>query len=229
MAFVKGWPMGAMTTFASNGGSAPGYLSTATGSSTRGVLVIQEWWGLDDHIKDVAERLAARGFHALAPDLYHGAVTRSPDEASKLLMALDVARAEKDLRGAASHLRGITGKPVGTVGFCMGGALSLFAACTNPETVAACVVFYGGHPSVSYDFDRLRAPVLGHWAENDTFANQSRDRVAVALQERRKRFEFHTYVGTRHAFFNDTRREVHAKDAAELAFARTIDFLEREL
>ncbi|HEY6555047.1 MAG TPA: dienelactone hydrolase family protein [Vicinamibacteria bacterium] len=221
--------MGVMTTFASNGGSALGYLAAPLGSSARGVLVIQEWWGLDDHIKDVADRLAARGYHALAPDLYHGAVTRSPDEARKLLMALDVARAEKDLRGAASHLRGITGKPVGTVGFCMGGALSLFAACTNPETVAACVVFYGGHPSVTYDFDRLRAPVLGPWAENDAFANQSRDRVAAELEARGKRYLFHTYAGTRHAFFNDTRPEVHAREAAELAFARTIDFLEREL
>jgi carboxymethylenebutenolidase len=229
MAFVKGRLMGVMTTFASNGDSALGYLAAPTGSSARGVLVIQEWWGLDDHIKAVTDRFASRGYHALAPDLYHGAVTRSPDEASKLLMALDVGRAERDLRGAASHLRGITGKPVGPVGFCMGGALSLFAACTNPETVAACVVFYGGHPSVSYDFDRLRAPVLGHWAENDGFANQSRDRVAAELQERGKRFEFHTYGGTRHAFFNDTRPEVHAKEAAELAFARTIDFLEREL
>jgi dienelactone hydrolase len=102
MAFVKGWPMGAMTTFASNGGSAPGYLSTATGSSTRGVLVIQEWWGLDDHIKDVAERLAARGFHALAPDLYHGAVTRSPDE----------ALAERaDLAPVGAPFRGMLGPP----------------------------------------------------------------------------------------------------------------------
>ena len=221
--------MGVMTTFASNGGSARGYLASPIAPCSRGVLVIQEWWGLDDHIKDIADRFAARGYHALAPDLYQGSVTRSPDEASKLLMALSTAQAEKDLRGAASHLRGITGKPVGAVGFCMGGALALFAACTNPEAVAACVVFYGGHPSVSYDFDRLRAPVLGHWAENDAFANQSRDRVAAELQRRGKRFEFHTYLGTKHAFFNDTRPEVHAKEAAELSFTRTLEFLEREI
>jgi carboxymethylenebutenolidase len=221
--------MGDLVTFGSNGGRATGYLATPLAPSTRGVLVIQEWWGLNDHVKAVADRFAARGCHALAPDLYHGTVTRSPDEASKLLMALNIAQAERDLRGAIAHLRGITGKPVGTVGFCMGGALSLFAACTSPEAVAACVVFYGGHPKVEYDLGRLRAPVLGHWAEDDEFANRNRDRVKAGLEARGKPFEFHTYPGTRHAFFNDTRPEVHARDAAELAFARTLEFFERTL
>jgi carboxymethylenebutenolidase len=221
--------MGDMVTFASNGGSASGYLAAPAGPSSRGVLVIQEWWGLNDHIKEVADRFAANGYHALAPDLYHGTVTRSPDEAGKLLMALSIGQAEKDLRGAASHLREITGKPVGTVGFCMGGALSLFAACTCPESVAACVLFYGGHPKVKYDLDRLRAPVLGHWAENDVSANQSRDRVAAELQKRGKPFAFHTYPGTKHAFFNDTRPEVHAKEAAALSFTRTLEFLGKNL
>src|SRR6185436_14141772 len=112
-----------------------------------------------DHIKDIADRFAAAGFPALAPDLYHGTVTKSPDEAGKLLMALNIAQAEKDLRGAVAHLRGLTGKPVGVVGFCMGGALSLFAACKNGNDVGACVIYYGGHSKVQYDFDGLTAPV----------------------------------------------------------------------
>ena len=142
--------MGAMVTFPANGGSAEGYLAEPAAPSLRGVVVIQEWWGLNDHVKDVADRFAAKGYWAPAPDLYHGTVTRSPDAAGKLLMALSISTAEKDLRGAISHLRGLTGKPVGTVGFCMGGALSLFAACTNSDDVGACVIFYAGHPKVEY-------------------------------------------------------------------------------
>jgi len=193
------------------------------------VVVIQEWWGLNDHVKDVADRFAAKGFLALAPDLYHGTVTRSPDEAGKLLMALNIEEAEQDLRGALRYLRALTGRPAGTVGFCMGGALSLFAACSSPVDVAACVVYYGGHPKVSFDFDRLSAPVLGHWAADDAFANATRDRCETELGRRGKPFTFPTYPGTKHAFFNDTRAEVYAKDAAELSFARTVSFFEKSL
>jgi len=166
---------------------------------------------------------------ALAPDLYHGTVTRSPDEAGKLLMALSIAEAAKDLRGAIEHLRGLTGKPVGTVGFCMGGALSLFAACTNPGGVGACVIFYGGHPKVQYAFDGLRAPVLGHWAEADPFANANIPRFEKELQARGKPFTFHAYPGTRQAFFNDTRAEVYDGAAAELSFTRTVEFFDHNL
>lgn len=214
-----------MVDFPSNGQSATGYRADSPSPSGLGVVVIQEWWGLNDHVKDVADRFAAQGFVALAPDLYRGQVTQSPDEAGKLLMALDIPRAEKDLRGAVLHLRGLTGKPVGTVGFCMGGALSLFAACTSPDDVGACVVYYGGHPKVTFDFDRLRAPVLGHWAEDDAFANATRDRCLAELTRRGKPPTFHTYPGTKHAFFNDTRPAVYSRDAAELSFSRTVEFL----
>src|SRR5690606_29587438 len=105
----------------------------------------QEWWGLNDNIKSIADRFAAAGYVALAPDLYHGKLTDEPDEAGKLLMALDIERAERDLRGAVQYLKDLAGNPVGTVGFCMGGALSLFAACNNGDDVGACVDFYGGH------------------------------------------------------------------------------------
>jgi carboxymethylenebutenolidase len=221
--------MGAMVTYPANGGSASGYLAEPEAPSLRGLVVIQEWWGLNDHVKDVADRFAAKGFVALAPDLYHGQVTRSPDEAGKLLMALSLETAEKELRGATSHVRGLTGRAVGTVGFCMGGALSLFAACTNPADVGACVVYYGGHPKVEYDFDRLRAPVLGHWAESDAFANASIPRIEAELGGRGKPFTFYTYAGTRHAFFNDTRDEVYDRAAAELSFDRTLAFFHANL
>jgi len=177
----------------------------------------------------VADRFAAEGFVALAPDLYHGTVTRSPDEAGKLLMALNIADAEKDLRGAVEHLRATSSRPVGTVGFCMGGALSLFAACTNPEGVGACVVYYGGHPNVQYDFDRLRAPVLAHWAEDDDFVNTNVPRFREELSRRGRPFEFFSYPGTKHAFFNDERPEVYRRDAAELSWRRTIEWLNAHL
>jgi carboxymethylenebutenolidase len=223
--------VGTTIAFSSNGGTASGYLSKPgdVSSRGRGVVVIQEWWGLNDQIRRVADRFAAEGFTSLAPDLYHGIVTKAPDEAGKLLMALNIAQAEKDLRGAVDHLRRFSGKPVGTVGFCMGGALSLFAACTNPEGVAACVVYYGGHPKVDYDFDRLTAPVLGHWAEDDDFANANAKRVERELKRRGRSFQFHRYPGTKHAFFNEESPRAYAREAAELSFERTVVFLNEHL
>jgi carboxymethylenebutenolidase len=223
--------MGEMIELVTKGSRTEGYLALpeekrASGS---GVVVIQEWWGLNDHIKAIVDRLAREGFAALAPDLYHGKLTKSPDEAGKLLMALNIAQAESDLRGAAGHLRAITGKPAGVVGFCMGGALSLFAACSNGEDIGACVVYYGGHPKIEYDFDGLRAPVLGHWAENDDFANANLPRFEEALGKRNKPFEFHHYPGTQHAFFNSDRPEVYNGDAAEKSWQRTIAFFKTHL
>lgn len=220
--------MGSMIDFPSNGRSASGYLAPSAATSARGVVVIQEWWGLNDHIKKVADRFSGEGFTALAPDLYDGKVTRSPDEAQKLLMALDIAGAERQLRGAVAELRRRTGRPVGTVGFCMGGALSLFTACANGSDVSACVVYYGGHPKVTYDFDGLRAAVLGHWAEDDAFANANIPIIESALSKRKHAFEFHHYPRTKHAFFNDE-RPAYDRDAAKLSFERTIAFFRKHL
>src|ERR1043165_2690912 len=160
---------GQMVEFQSNGAEARGYLSVPESGSGPGVVVIQEWWGLVPHIREVADRFAAAGFVALAPDLYHGDVARSPDAAGKLMMALNISRTEKDLRGAIQYLlshEATEGGSVGTVGFCMGGALSLYAASKN-EQVGACAVFYGLHPKVEPDFERLRAPVLRIFVEKD--------------------------------------------------------------
>src|ERR1700755_3430038 len=118
---------GRMIEFESDGGAASGYLSIPESGAGPGVVVIQEWWGPLPQIKDVPDRFAAEGFVALAPDLYHGDVARSPDEAGKMMMALNISQTEKDLRGAVQYLLdndATTGETVGTVGFCMGGALS---------------------------------------------------------------------------------------------------------
>src|ERR1044072_231981 len=161
--------MGEMVQFPFAGGTTGGYLAEPEQGSGPGVIVIQEWWGLVDHIKDVCDRFAAAGFVALAPDLYHGKTTKAPDEAGKLMMALRIDEAEKELEGAVDYLLkhdGVTSKKIGVDGFCMGGALSLYTATKNAN-IGACVVFYGGHPNVKPDLPNLQAPVLGLYAEKD--------------------------------------------------------------
>ncbi|MDZ7732093.1 MAG: dienelactone hydrolase family protein [Acidimicrobiia bacterium] len=131
--------MGEMVEFPSNGSTATGYLAVPDRGSGPGVLVIQEFWGLVDHIKDVCERFAAEGFVALAPDLYHGETTDEPDEAGKLMMALNLDRAIRDLGGAADFLAGhdaVTSSKLGVTGFCMGGGLALALAAERPTASA---------------------------------------------------------------------------------------------
>jgi len=223
--------MGQIVHFQTNGKEAAGYLALPK-TSGPAVVVIQEWWGLVPHIRNVADRFATEGFVALAPDLYHGKSTSSPDEAGKLMMSLRIDEAEKDLRGAAhfllTHPNTASGH-VGTVGFCMGGALSLFAACKNPE-VGACVVFYGGHPNVKPDLAALKAPVLGLYAERDTFVTPASARaLEKTLKDLGKRIEIQIYPDADHAFFNDERPQVYNEAAARDAWHRTIDFFRAEL
>jgi carboxymethylenebutenolidase len=222
--------MGELVTFASNGGTSSGYLAKPANGTGKGVIVIQEWWGVNDNIKGIADRFAGKGFVALAPDMYHGKVTAEPDEAGKLLMALNIEQAEKDLRGAVAYLSDLTNAPVGTVGFCMGGALSLFAACKTGDRVGACVDFYGGHPAVTYDWDSLTAPVLGIWAAHDDFVNPNVPRFEQALKDRNRDYEFITYPDTQHAFFNDEHPEPQYNPvAAADAWEKTIAFFRDKL
>jgi carboxymethylenebutenolidase len=224
--------MGQMVEFQSNGGTASGYLAIPEKGSGPGVIVIQEWWGLVDHIKDVCDRFAKEGYVALAPDLYHGQTTKSPDEAGKLMMALRIDEAEKDLRGAIQYLlkhKATTGDKVGVIGFCMGGALSLYAATKNPQ-VGACVVFYGGHPNVKPDLGNLQAPVLGIFGERDGFVTPE---VVGDLEQQLKALgksaEMHIYPNADHAFFNDQRPEVYNARAAEDSWRRTIELFATHL
>jgi carboxymethylenebutenolidase len=224
-----------MVQFKSNGGDATtagGYLALPERGSGPGVIVIQEWWGLVPHIKNVCERFADEGFVALAPDLYHGRSTTSPDEAGKLMMALNIDRAEKDLRGAIEFLlahESVAGETIGTVGFCMGGALSLYAASKN-EQVGACVVFYGGHPKIKFDLENMRAPLLGIYGERDDFATPALARELEAkMKSLGKSAEIHIYDDADHAFFNDERPEVFNATAAADAWQRTLRFLREHL
>jgi carboxymethylenebutenolidase len=218
--------------FSSNGGTTSGYLAIPEKGSGPGVVVIQEWWGLVDHIKDICDRFAAGGYVALAPDLFHGKTAKSPDEAGKLMMALQIDQTEKDLRGAIDYLlnhESTTGNKVGIIGFCMGGALALYAATKNPS-IGACVVFYGGHPKVKPDLPNLQAPVLGIYAERDGFVTPDSVReLERKLKELGKSVEVHIYPNVDHAFFNDQRPEVYNENAAGDAWRRTIQFFATHL
>jgi carboxymethylenebutenolidase len=221
-----------MVEFSSNGSTATGYLSKPKSGTGPGVIVIQEWWGLVDHIKDVADRFAREGFVALAPDLYHGKTAKSPDEAGKLFMALNIDRAEKDLRGAIQFVLAqeeTGGEKAGTVGFCMGGQLSLYAACANAN-VGACVNFYGIHPNVHPNIAGLQAPVLGFFAEKDgSVTPEAARKLEAQLKVNAKQVEFHIYPGVNHAFFNDTRAEVYNERYATESWQRLLEFFRNHL
>jgi len=214
---------GRMVEFPSNGHTTQAYLATPAQGKGPGVVVLQEWWGLVGHIKNVCDRFAGEGFSALAPDLYHGKTANEPDEAGKLFMALNIGQAEKDLRGASAYLaaHSSTAK-IGAVGFCMGGQLALLAATLDPN-VGACVNFYGIHPNVKPDYAKLSGPVLGLFAEKDQFVNPSVARhVDVEIKAAGKQSEIHIYTGVNHAFFNDERADVYNKAAADDAWKRTL-------
>jgi carboxymethylenebutenolidase len=225
--------MGEMIDFPSNGSQGQGYLATAAAGAGPGVIVIQEWWGLVPHIKDVCDRFAAEGFVALAPDLYRGKQTTEPDEAGKEMMALQLERAGRDMSGAVDEVRRRSSSDkVGVVGFCMGGGLALVLATQRPDAIDACVAFYGliAWPDAQPDYSKLSGAVLGHVAGNDEyFSPEAAHALEEQLRHLGKEAEFHVYDGTEHAFFNDTRPEVYDAGASTIAWARTIDFLHARL
>lgn len=219
--------MGEMISFNGGPDHYEGYLAVPASGPGPGIIVLQEWWGLVPHIKDLCDRFAAEGFTALAPDLYKGDSTKDPSEAATLMQALNISETEQILRKAILVLlaRAETSSDrVGVVGFCMGGQLALFAAASNP-VVSACVDFYGIHPKVQPSYRDLNGPVLGIFAERDGYASpaavKALDKELTLLQ---KAHEFHTYPGTDHAFFNDSRPEVYNAEASADAWKRTLAF-----
>ena len=217
--------------FQSNGSTASGYLATPASGSGPGIVVIQEWWGLNDQIRAIADRFADKGYVTLAPDLWRGKVVTEPDEAGKLFMALNVEQAAKDLRGAAQYLaqqQTVGGRLVGAIGFCMGGQLALYAGTVAPE-IAAVVDCYGVHPNVQPDFNRSKAPVLGIFGGNDEFvppdAIQALDQQ---LADAGIEHEFHTYPDADHAFLNEHNPH-YDEGTAQDAWGKIDAFLDRHL
>ena len=193
------------------------------------LIVVQEYWGVNDHVRSLVDRFAREGFVALAPDLYHGKTTTDAAEAMTLMQALDWKGAMQDVAGALAYLEKhprSNGK-VGITGFCMGGAVALTAGASVPG-LAAVVPFYGIGDAAT-DFSKLNAPVLGHYAKKDEhIPPAAAEALEKRLKEKGKKVIRHMYDAG-HAFMNDTRPQAYDAASAKLAWERTIAFLHAEL
>jgi carboxymethylenebutenolidase len=225
------------TTFASPGGvdgQAHGYLALPESGTGPGVIVIQEWWGLTDHIVDITDRLAKAGFVALAPDLFGGKTTHDSDEAGALMMALPVEQATKDLAGAVDYLLGheaVTSTKLGAVGFCMGGGFVLLLAAQEGDKIGAAVPFYGVGPAVPQQFAGITAAVQGHYGISDDFypVDEAKKQENQIAEESGADVEFFYYPAG-HAFHNDENAlGTYDEDSAKLAWERTVSFLRARL
>jgi carboxymethylenebutenolidase len=219
--------------FPTSAGDAPGYLAAPAGGSGPAAIVLQEWWGVDDHVRSICDRLAGEGFYALAPDLYGGETTDQPSEAQQKMMALNMQAAEQHMCGAADYLAsqpGFEGKGVGAVGFCLGGGLAVWAAATCPN-IAAAVTYYYVMPHGKPDFTHVKCPVLGHFGTADEFVPVDAAKgLEAELRDAGVDVTFHLYEGAGHAFFNDTNRlGTYDADHTQASWERTVDFLRSAL
>src|SRR4051812_26243623 len=201
----------------------PGFLNASAGKGKPAVVIVHEWWGLNDQIRGVADRYAKEGFVAFAVDLYHGKVARTEEEAEALMQAMDWGRAVADVRAAVEALQARDpGAKVGITGFCMGGAVAL-AAAANIPALAAVVPFYGIPPDV--DLTKIRGKVQGHYANIDNWCSPDRvDALEKTLRDGGVSVEIHRY-DAQHAFFNEKRKEVHSPENAQRAWGRAVAFL----
>jgi carboxymethylenebutenolidase len=212
-----------------DGKTCPAYLaSPKAGAGAPGFVMIQEWWGLNDQIKGLAERLAGEGYRVLAPDLYRGNETANPDEAGQLMAGLEfLDAATQDVRGAVQHLKQSSRK-VAVGGFCMGGAVTVIAAVHVPEADAA-VCFYGIPPASVADPAKVRVPFQGHFASMDDWCTPvAVDALDAGLRKANVVHEIHRYAA-HHAFMNEARPEVYDRACADLAWQRTKEFLAKTL
>jgi carboxymethylenebutenolidase len=209
-----------------DGGKTKGYLALA-GKGRPAVVVIQEWWGLNDQICGVADRFARAGYNALAPDLYKGRVASAADEANHLMEGLDFADAtHQDLRGAAKHLKNDSGK-IAVMGFCMGGALTIAAAVHAPE-FAAGVCFYGIPPREFADPAKIKIPLQGHFASQDDWCTpQAVNELEKAMIGAGQKPDIHRYDAA-HAFANE-RSDAYDVKCANQAWERMLGFLKKAL
>jgi carboxymethylenebutenolidase len=212
-----------------DGQTAPGYLvEPSKPEGAPGVVMLEEWWGVNEEIKQTAQRLAAEGFRVLVPDLFRGRVAATGDEANHLMQGLDFGdAATQDARGAAQFLKKGGGK-VGVIGYCMGGALALLAAMLDPE-FDAVVLYYGLPPPEAGDPSKLRIPVMGHWAAHDAFFDISAvDALEAKLKAGNVPHEFYRYDAG-HAFANPKGIGNYHHESAEAAWRHTVAFFNRTL
>lgn len=221
-------------TFASNGDTAHGYLALPESGKGPGVIVIQEWWGLTDHIKNVCDRLAAEGFVALAPDLFGGSVAHDADEAGQMMSKLPAEEGAKMLGGAVDYLLAsdaVTSGTVGAIGFCMGGGFVLSLAAQQGKKVSAAVPFYGVGQGVPDEFSGIKAAVQGHYAEQDTSypVAEARKQEQQIRDEAGVEVTYH-YYDAPHAFHNDDNPAGNYREAdAKLAWQRSVEFLKEKV
>jgi carboxymethylenebutenolidase len=229
--------MAETVSFPSNGSEASGYLVRPESGSGPALLVIQEWWGLDWNIKQVADRLGTAGFVALAPDLYHGELAGHDemDKAGQLMQSMPPDRAAKDMSGAIdylSNLDGVTGRGIGVIGFCMGGLLSFLIAAGRPDKVVAAVPFYGfPQGDMEPDWSKLNAVVRGHMAEVDNyFGPEAAKALEAKLQGMGKDVTLTVHPGTGHAFMAEHNAlGTEDKELAEKLWPEVISFLHEQL
>lgn len=213
------------------GAPVQGELATPPGDGKAGaVVLVQEWWGVNDHIRSLVDRLAADGFVVLAPDLYHGKSTKDAAEAGAWMTELDTLTAVDEIAGAVGflkeHARG-NGK-VAVMGFCMGGALSFASAC-HIDGLSAVVPFYGLPPAEKVDYAKVNAPILAHVAKQDEWVSVAKaEAVQKEITAGGAHMTLHVY-DAQHAFVNDTRPEVYDAENAKLAWQRTVTFLKEHL
>ena len=228
--------MGDMVEFKCNGNEARGYLATPETGTGPGVIVIQEWWGLNPQIKRVCDRLAGEGFTALVPDLYHGELAghTEMDKAAALMTAMPMDRAVRDMSGAVDCLSGhdaVRGDGLGVLGYCMGGGFALDLGAKRPDVIRAVVSYYGVVPDPNdIDVSSIRAPVQGHFARKDDFMPVD---TAQAIEQRLKdagvEVDFH-YYDAGHAFANDDNPlNSYDEEQARTAWVRTLEFLRAHL
>jgi carboxymethylenebutenolidase len=223
-----------MIEFPVNKGTTSGYLALPAAGKGPGVLVLHAWWGLNDSFKGVCDRLAREGFVALAPDLYHGKIATTIEEAKQLVGVFQEdggERASKDIAGAVAYLRGhpaVQGAGIGCIGFSLGASYAYDMSCARPADIAAVVAFYGAGDAEA-DYSAARAAYLGQYVEHDEWEEDEYvDQLEKALHAAGREATFYRYAGLKHWFMEENRPEYNA-EAAALAWQRTLDFLRRHL
>ena len=225
-----------MLQYPSEGVMVRAYLVGEKGNAKRpAIIVVQEWWGLNDHMKDIATRYAKEGYIAIVPDLYSrlgNKVTKSPDEAGKLMGMLKQEDGLKDLQATIAYLKTVPevdAARIGVTGFCMGGSYALMLPCVN-SSIKAAVPFSGQVPNPDTPLQKLACPVLYIYGEDDGWITKADvQRLANALKKYNKAGEIKTYPGAPHAFFNDTRKDVYKPAEAKDAWGRTLAFFKKHL
>jgi carboxymethylenebutenolidase len=210
-----------------------GFLSRPTASGPwPAILVIHEWWGLEDHFREMTRMFARKGCVALAPDLYRGKVTADREEAARLKTSLDIDRATREILGGVPYLRGLPfvgPDKIGIIGFCMGGGLALLSICRTREITAAVIYFQSMYPDPG-ELVNIACPILCHCGEDDIYTPRSEvEAFERVLKEHNKSYQVHFYKNAGHAFCNEMHPELYRKEAAEASWPRTFEFFQKHL